>query len=393
VQGNAPANATFEEIATGSVKVVNLPAGMSPGDFQTGLTQQDPSVLAALAVAPARPVTPDPKRQFVTPQQYAAAHFGPSTPGPRGHGLTQQNLDAGTLYYTFEPAPAVTGIVLDTVNRAGYAEGSLDPAQFAWLEEQLKKVSSRYFDAAGTEVRTSAADRLVVVFSHHSLASMTNLFPDPTTGGQRVLGPQVEALLHRFPNVVLWVNGHSHENRVTPRPDTSGRTGGFWEILTAAHVDYPQQARLVEVADNRDGTLSIFGTVVEHAAPAATTVGATDVLSLAAISRELSANDYQVNLALSLGAPEHRNVELLVKAPFDVAGSIDGNTGTGTGTGTGRGAGVGAGTARGNDAGRVADTLPATGASLDARLGVGAAALGAALALRRRREAADEHVS
>ena len=294
VQGNAPANSAFEEIATGRVKMVNLPAGMSPEDFQNGLIAQDPAVLAALATAPARIVTPDERRRFVTAAEMAGT----------GHGLTEENTANGTLYYTFAVSPTVRGIVLDTVNRGGYAEGSLDAAQLAWLEARL--------------VEARVDQQLVVVFSHHNLGTMDNVVPDPSTGGARVTGAEVEALLHRFANVVLWVNGHSHENRVLPHPDPAGLTGGFWEILTAAHVDYPQQARLVEIADNRDGTLSIFGTIIEHAAPAATKVGAADPLGLAAISRELSANDYQVDAASALGAPEDRNVELLIAAPFAV---------------------------------------------------------------------------
>ncbi|HVF75222.1 MAG TPA: TIGR03767 family metallophosphoesterase [Acidimicrobiales bacterium] len=377
VQGNAPENSAFEAVATGSVKVVNLPAGISPTDFQRGLVEQDPSVLAALAVAPARPVTPDPKRRFVSSVEFAAAHLHGTHDG---HGLTEENVATNTLYYSFEVAPAVTGIVLDTCNRGGYAEGSIDPAQFAWLEQQLRAVSSRYFDSAGVEVRTSAADRLVVVFSHHNLAAMTNVFPDPSTGGQRVTGDAIKALLHRFPNVVLWVNGHSHENRVVPHPDPASRAGGFWEVLTAAHVDYPQQARIVEIVDNRDGTLSLFGVTVEHAAPPTTTVGATDVLSLAAISRELSANDYQVGLATALGTPEDRNVELVIAAPFKLAGSV------GPGDGRGRGKSDEVGRATGGE-------LAATGGGLEVGFGLGAAALGAALALRRRRETADDCVS
>ena len=366
-QGNAPGDPAFGGIATGPVKVVNLPAGMSPGDFQRGLTQQDPAVLAALATAPARVVTPDPRRRFVNPTEYAQAHFGvgPSSPGPDGHGLTEDNLDRGTLYYAFEPAPGVTGIVLDSVNRAGYAEGSLDPAQFAWLRTQLD--------------RAKAAERLVAVFSHHSLRSMTNQFPDPSTGGARITGTQVEALLHEYPNVVVLVNGHSHENRVIPHPRPGGG-GGFWEILTAAHVDYPQQARLVELVDNRDGSLSIFGTIVEHAAPASAAAGATDVLSLAAISRELSLNDFQVDGVAALGAPTDRNVELLLPHPFP-------SSGTG-GSGNGNRRETGADVARSG-----AETLPATGAALDGRLAVGAAALGAALALRRRRDGEAGRVS
>ena len=83
------------------------------------------------------------------------------------------------------------------------------------------------------------------------------------TRSRRVLGPEVLALLLAHPCVVAWVNGHSHQNRIWARPRPGG--GGLWEINTAAHIDWPLQSRIIEVADNRDGTLSLFTTVVDHA--------------------------------------------------------------------------------------------------------------------------------
>ncbi|MDP9441875.1 MAG: TIGR03767 family metallophosphoesterase, partial [Actinomycetota bacterium] len=321
VQGNSPANPIFEAIATGPLKVVDLPAGMSPIALTEGLQSGDPSVVAALAKAPARAVTPDPKRRFLSPQEWAQLHHAsPATPGPVGHGLPATAPVSGLLYYTFDVAPGVVGICLDTVDRGGQDEGSLDPAQFVWLEDRLVEASSRYFDSAGTLIRTSASDRLVVVFSHHNLEKMTNQTPDPTTPGRRVLGPAIKALLHRFPNVIAWVNGHAHRNQVLPHPHPVSR--GFWEILTSAHVDFPSQARLVEIVDNRDGTLSVFGTLIDHMAPARASAGGTGVLDLAALSRELSVNDYQRDLVEALGTEDDRNVELLVAAPFDIGATV-----------------------------------------------------------------------
>ena len=46
----------------------------------------------------------------------------------------------------------------------------------------------------------------------------------------------------------------------------------FWEVNTASHIDWPQQSRLAEIADNRDGTLSVIVTIVtprRHPLPAA----------------------------------------------------------------------------------------------------------------------------
>ncbi len=82
------------------------------------------------------------------------------------------------------------------------------------------------------------------------------------------------ALLHRFPHVIAWVAGHSHVNDVTPYPNPAG--GGFWMIRAAAEADWPQQSRLLELFDNRDGTLSIFGTILDHASPATAPAGPAD---------------------------------------------------------------------------------------------------------------------
>jgi hypothetical protein len=88
---------------------------------------------------------------------------------------------------------------------------------------------------------------------------------------------------------------------------------GFWEINTAAHIDWPQQSRLIELFDNLDGTLSIFGTIVDHAA--APNTPSLTASGLASISRELAFNDPQLTPSLGAGTPADRNVELIVGRP------------------------------------------------------------------------------
>src|SRR5207248_128211 len=108
--------------------------------------------------------------------------------------------------------------------------------------------------AAGASVRTRQADRYVVVLSHHGYDTMSN-----PRGEKRA--DALLALLLRFGNVVLWLNGHIHANRITPRVDPAGGRG-FWEVTTGSLVDWPCQARLVELFGTRAGHLAIACTML-----------------------------------------------------------------------------------------------------------------------------------
>jgi hypothetical protein len=45
------------------------------------------------------------------------------------------------------------------------------------------------------------------------------------------------------------------------------RRAGFWQITTSGYIDSPQEARLIDLMRNGDGTLSIFSTLLDHSAP------------------------------------------------------------------------------------------------------------------------------
>jgi metallophosphoesterase (TIGR03767 family) len=327
IQGNLPRIPGLTIEPTGPVKVTGIVAG--PADLQAALQSHNPALIAA-ALTPdsVRVVSKDADRRWLSREQTIQEHFKTSS-RPVGHGYTKQNLDQGVAYYTFDlPGAAVPirGIVLDTVNPNGYSEGSLDQTQFGWLERQLVAVHTRYLDPNGNLVRGGARqDRLVVLFSHHANNTLTNPIPGPFDTGPRVQGSAVQSLLLRFPNVVLWVNGHTHLNAIYAHPQSAGAKlgGGFWEANTASHVDWPQQARLLEIVDNRDGTLSIFGTIIDSAAPASYAGRLDDTRHLAALSRELASNDWQerANHDARRGTLADRNVELLVAAPFAMSAS------------------------------------------------------------------------
>ena len=77
------------------------------------------------------------------------------------------------------------------------------------------------------------------------------------------------------------------------------------------------------MVDNRDGTLSLFTTVLDHDAPVQTSVHDLSQRGLAAWSRELSANDWAATPAMLMGSVLDRNTELLMPAPFDLSTITD----------------------------------------------------------------------
>ena len=300
VQGNFPHTMQLSAIAVGPLKVISPPAGIGDADVLDALQDQDPFRLVGdLVVSPyVRAVTPDPKRRSVTRKEVIEEHFK-TTGLPVGHGFTAVNRAAGTAYYYFDEG-RFRHVVMDSVNPNGYADGSLDQGQFAWLQATI----------------ASATGKAVLVYSHHTSSTMSN--PFVLTGGDpspRVLGPEVVAFLLTQPRLIAWVNGHTHRNSITAHKRADG-TGGFWEINTASHIDYPQQGRIIEIADNLDGTWSIITTILDHAGPPSYGGDLGNTLTLASLSRELSANDPQNDLASSTGTPLDRNTELLIDNPL-----------------------------------------------------------------------------
>src|SRR5690606_16724218 len=112
-------------------------------------------------------------------------------------------------------------------------------------------------------VRAEQDGVLVMLASHHAISSI-DVFRGQIGGEvvpDAVPPEELEAIAASHPHVFAWLVGHSHDNRVRAVQGTDG--GGYWEIMTAALADYPGQARLIELVDNGDGTLSIFGTVID----------------------------------------------------------------------------------------------------------------------------------
>jgi metallophosphoesterase (TIGR03767 family) len=349
-QGNEDANQGFERVATGCVK----PLVQSPGGGLLGAL--DPDFLAGVFTDPAKVmlVPPDANRQYVDKVQFKALFNTGGQSDQHGFGLVDRaELEASgntAAYYSWAPRPGVRFIALDTLSEAGQTgvsdKGNVDEPQFQWFERELKAATAR--------------DEVVVVFAHHARTSLTADLPDESAvpcgaeddghghaenpGCDRdprpsnpKLGDDVAALMHQYPHAVAFVAGHSHENRVAPQKSGDGKVG-YWEIKSPAIADWPPQNRVVEVMDNCDGTLSIFGTMLDTAnrtaVPASgTAAGGFDAETLASIGRVLTYNDPQVGPRSGpQGQPTDRNVELLIKDPRRLPAACAGaNTGGGGG--------------------------------------------------------------
>jgi metallophosphoesterase (TIGR03767 family) len=262
-------------------------------------------------------VPPDPRRRFLRSAAEFRRLHGRADDG-HGFGFTsaaQRRRSRGSaLHYAWSPRPELRLVALDTTADGGGADGNVDHPQYLWLARELRRATRR--------------DQLVVVYGHHPLEMMGNATPDEVAGSfdrdprdsrplhlGRSGRASLRALLLRHPNVVLYVAGHKHYDRVWPNFRRDGR--GFWQIITNALAGAPQEARLVELMDNRDGTLSVFTTMLPHAAPlgAPGRGAALTPAALASISRELSARRRPAGVRPPGSGGRMRNVELVLRDP------------------------------------------------------------------------------
>ena len=269
-----------------------------------------------------RPVPHRPGRSRADGRLPAGISSGPTStraPAPSVTGSTERNQLYGTAYYSYD-TPAVRFIALDTNCLAGGADGCLDRTQARWLEARLAEAHSAYRGPEGQQARTGAEDRLVVLFSHHGVDTLTNTRAGhPGPGGEPLLpAGELVALLHRFRNVVLKPDGHTHTNTIRARRDPADPRRGFWEVTTCAVIDWPCQTRIVELTD-RGGQLSILCTMVDHDTPLASRSLRTGT-DLAALHRELAANiPFDGPHPGRSGRVSDRNTDLRLPAPFPLS--------------------------------------------------------------------------
>jgi hypothetical protein len=340
IQGNVPGNSFFSQVAKGCIKVTDLSQrawrlirplarGGITNEENTEIVQIIYGDVLSTISAPEKhrglwkPILGDRRRALLYRKaDFMREHFADGA--PVGHGFTAENLASGEGNYSFSPKRGLRFIALDSVAGAG-PDGNLDHGQFVWLHDQL--------------LAAEAAHDLVIVFAHHSLASMTQResgahygltgsCPSSSPATPPAADESVLSLLQRHRSVIALVAGHSHRNRITPYARSGG--GGFWEIVTSSHTDWPEQSRIIDLTDNGAGTLAIRTHVIEQSSPPrpgkrvpsrGRLLAPKEVTRLASIARELSFNDPEAENGEDgtrdrRGTALDRNVELLVPNPY-----------------------------------------------------------------------------
>ena len=284
----------FDALARGCLKPSHAAAGTHPGAVRRRsrgrAARSQPTV-----------VPPDPRRCYVAKDE---PNNGAATPcdtggwiqqhsrtrglavGPRLRGPTSAAACAGRVarpgaranhdgYYSFSPRRGLRFVVLDTITDecgvpvcsrglgrrravplAGAAQlaAAAQPASTCWPSPTTRcarracprptRPSSRSTSASGSTARATRPSRCAPTRWTRSRTSSA------TT-----------------PNFVAHVTGHEHANYVLehgcedPAP---GHERVLDEISTAAHIDWPQQSRMIELVENSDGTLSLVLTMLDH---------------------------------------------------------------------------------------------------------------------------------
>jgi 3',5'-cyclic AMP phosphodiesterase CpdA len=231
VQGVLVPTMLTSAIAVGDRAVWELAAnlGAPAGAVATapdGLAQAAPiqGLIEQLLSAPSVTIAPDPaRRELEAGELLARLRAASAAPAS----------DAPFLDYGVDIGERLRVIVLDLVRREGGSGGIVHSGQPRWLEQAL----------------AAAGERWVLVFSHQPLTS--------TSGAGALL-----SLLDSHPRVVAAIWGHTHRNRIVPRPTPAG---GYWLISTASLIDYPQQSRALQLVATAGGGVALRTWLLDHA--------------------------------------------------------------------------------------------------------------------------------
>ena len=272
LQGTAVPNEWVRDLVVGDQKLDHLSLSANLQDFFGNFGEVGPATYGDPSAIDTRPIEADPRRRFSTIDDWVQMHTGCG----HDHGLDERRpLQA---YFSRDVGDQVRLVALDTVNEHGGWQGCIAREQFEWLERLLE----------------FSVDKYIVLASHHPLQDLFNGWA-PEGVAAPALRDEVEALLAKHPNVVLWAAGHVHDNHVEPALAPNGDVA-FWQVRAASLIDWPQQGRTIEIVRATDGRIAIGTVVFDHAGPLDFDSEAgwlSSPVNMAGASRLIAANDWQ----------------------------------------------------------------------------------------------------
>jgi hypothetical protein len=242
-------------------------------------------------------VIPDANRIPIERAQIVQELFNHSVggEGPVGHGYTPNpNLRYGA-HYTRDLIPGVLRMIaFDTSDPTGGSKGLVKQEVIDnFLRPELE--------------RGQRDGVLMVTTSHHPLDSIDRQNGEiglPVPGA--VSADDIQALVTSYPNMFLWLVGHQHVVRIRAIRGPDAARPGFWEVQSGSIADWPSQSRIMEIVANDNGTLSIFGTMIDYDTESC----------MERRFRHLTLMDFMSGWAGDhTGTPMDRNVELIIPTP------------------------------------------------------------------------------
>jgi 3',5'-cyclic AMP phosphodiesterase CpdA len=239
-------------------------------------------------------VPADPRRAFLSEadqlQRLAAAGDG--------HGITAEAMALGRAYYTFDiEGTPLRVFVISTAAATGSSQGLIRQLDIDTLIEPALQAAA-------------AADKYVIVTSHHRSASMHDgtepglgvgtAFPDALTTEDWI------SYLGTHPHVIMQLAAHSHTMSVIAQEPLGGHA--YWEMVSPSLADFPHQLRMLEIWDQDNGFLTIRSVAFDIV---------TEGDPLAETGRTVGYLDYTSgwNSDGRGKTPEDRNVELWIAKP------------------------------------------------------------------------------
>ncbi len=163
-----------------------------------------------------------------------------------GYKMDEENGDTGKVKgaYTFDPAPFIHCIALNTCEFSYEKNGNDRPTE----NLSLGFLSIEQANWALNDIDANK-DKLCIIFAHHGPHWFWPLIRNNSK--YYVTGVEFKKALMAKKNLIAYVNGHTHVNKI--RAEYNGDGTGYWDINTSAIIEFPHEWRNISVFDMGNG--------------------------------------------------------------------------------------------------------------------------------------------